>query len=437
MDLNADGLLDAEAQGLLGALKARLYASSQKILNLHCVELSKGGVDPKRKEHAQYLDAVCEQFVSQMKARVGEEVPDWLIEEFGRHAAVTSELCGGLRGREGLLGKLCLAMWERTNVPHGPLVVHGAAGMGTTALLCKLVQEMRGVLEGGAVVVNRMLSAHHPQRPDIDHVLRSVCLQICLACGLAPPPSPPTASAHLDLSRFFRNVLADVSRRGNTMLVVLDALDQLSDQHHAHKLYWLPADLPPNIHLVVSMETNSEVFANMRLKLQTLESFFAVERLSHVEGKQVMESYLRASRRTLTPEQSDAALHSFDATGCPLHLKLILSAAKRWTSFTPLTHTHLGASTQEMMSQLLLMLEDKHGKELVGGALGYITLAREGLLEAELRDVMSLDDDVITEVYSHSFPPTPSLIRGGLVPIRSLTPFPECYSPLSISLYDF
>ncbi|KAM7011931.1 LOW QUALITY PROTEIN: NACHT domain- and WD repeat-containing protein 1 [Tautogolabrus adspersus] len=432
MDLNADGLLDAEAQGLLSSLKARLYASSQKILNLHCVELSKGSIDPKRKEHAQYLDSVCKQFVSQMKARIGamvetsvegrrrkvwgnieeekEKIPDWVIEEVGRHTGMTSELCRGLHGREGLLDKLCLAMWERTNVSHGPLVVHGAAGMGKTALLCKLVQEMRGVLEGGAVVVNRLLAAGHPRRPDIDHILRSVCLQICLACGLAPP-SPLTANAHLDLLQFFRNVLADVSQQGNTVLIVLDALDQLSDQHHAHKLYWLPTDLPPNIHLVVSMDTNSEVFANMQLKLETLESFFTVERLSRDEGKQIMESYLQASQRTLTPEQSDAVLQSFDTSGCPLHLKLILSAAKRWTSLTPLTHTHLGANTQEMMSQLLLMLEDKHGKELVGGALGYITLAREGLLESELRDVMSLDDDVITEVYRYSLPPTPSLIR--------------------------
>lgn len=36
---------------------------------------------------------------------------------------------------------------------------------------------------------------------------------------------------------------------------------------------------------------------------------------------------------------------------------------------------------------------------------------REGLLEAELRDIMSLDDDVISEVYRHSPPPTRSLIR--------------------------
>lgn len=397
MDLTADGLLDAQAQGLLTDLKSRLYATFQRILNLHCVELSKGNIEPKRREHAQYLDSVCEQFVSQMKARIGaavdssvegrgrkiwgsaeeeqQEISDRVVEEVGRHAAVSAELCRGLYGREGLLGKLCFAMWESTNVRHGPLVVHGAAGMGKTALLCKLAQEMRSVLEAGAVVVIRLLSADHPQRPDIDHVLRSVCLQICLACGLAPP-SPLTANSHPELLRFFGNVLTEVSKQGNTLLIILDALDQVSDRHCAHKLRWLPTDIPPNVHLVVSMDTNSEVFANVRLKLETLRNIFEVERLSRDEGKQIMESYLRASRRTLTPEQSDGVLRSFELTGCPLHLKLILSAARRWTSFTPLADVQLGASTQAMMSQLFLMLEKKHGKELVGGALGYITLAR-------------------------------------------------------------
>uniref|UniRef100_A0A3B4VFH5 NACHT and WD repeat domain containing 1 n=1 Tax=Seriola dumerili TaxID=41447 RepID=A0A3B4VFH5_SERDU len=409
MDLNAEGLLDAEAQSLLTGLKSRLYASSRKILNLHCVELSKGSVDPKRKEHAQYLDSVCEQFVTQMKEE-NEDTSDWVGEEVAQHVAMSAELCRGLHGREGLLGKLCLAMWESTNVLHGPLVVHGAAGMGKTALLCKLAQEMRSVLEAGSVVVIRLLSARHPQRPDIDHVLRSICLQVCLACGLSPP-SPLTAGTHLELLRFFRNVLTQVSQQGNSLLLILDALDQLSDQNHAHRLHWLPTDLPPNVHLVVSMDTYSEAFVNMRLKLESLGSFFEVERLSRDEGKQIVESNMRASQRALTPEQSDAVMQSFNSTGCPLHLKLILSAARRWTSFTPLTEIKLGANAQEMMSQLFLMLEKKHGKELVGGALGYLTLAREGLLEAELRDVMSLDDDVISEVYRYSLPPTPSLIR--------------------------
>lgn len=397
MDLNAEGLLDADAQQLLTNLKSRLYASFKKNLNLHCVELSKGSIDPKRKEHAQYLDSVCEQFISQMKARIGatvdssvegrrrkiwgsieegkEDISDWVVEEVGWHSTIGTKLCRGLYGREGLLGKLCFAMWESTNIHHSPLVVQGTAGMGKTALLCKLAQEMRSVLEAGAVVVIRLLAARHPQRPDIDHVLHSVCLQISLACGLSPP-SPLTANSHLELLRFFRNVLTEVSHQGTTLLIILDALDQLSDQHCAQKLHWLPANIPPNVHLVVSTDTNSEVFVNMRLKLETLRSFFEVERLSRDEGRQMMESYLRASQRTLTPEQSDAVLQSFEPTGCPLHLKLILSAARRWTSFTPLTDVHLGANTQAMMSQLFLMLEEKHGKELVGGALGYIALAR-------------------------------------------------------------
>lgn len=33
------------------------------------------------------------------------------------------------------------------------------------------------------------------------------------------------------------------------------------------------------------------------------------------------------------------------------------------------------------------------------------------MLEAELRDVMSLDDDIISEVYKYSLPPSTTLIR--------------------------
>lgn len=397
MDITAGGVLDAEAQGLLAGLKSRLYASFQKALNLHCVELSKGSIEPKRKEHAQYLDSVCEQFVSQVKARVGtvvesaqdgrqrriwgsteedkEEFSECMIEEVGCHAALSAELGRGLQGREGLLGKLCLAMWECTNMPHRVLVVHGAAGVGKTALLCRLAQEMRGVLEVAAVVVIRLLSARHPHRPDVEQVLRGVCLQVCLACGLAPP-SALTAGSLQELLRFFRTLLVQVSQQGKTLFILLDAVDQLSDQHCAYKLHWLPSSLPPNIHMLVSMDTKSEAFASARMRAETLGDFFEVERLSRDDGKQMMESFLRERQRTLTPEQSERVLNSFQQGGNPLHLRLLLSAARRWASFTPLTDLHLGSNAQEVMSQLLLALEQKHGKELVAGALGYISLAR-------------------------------------------------------------
>ncbi|XP_078802631.1 NACHT domain- and WD repeat-containing protein 1 [Oryzias latipes] len=431
MDATANMLLDPESQKLLAELKSQLYATSQKTTNLHCVELSRGIIDPKRKEHAQYLDSLCQQFISQMKARIEavvslrttesqkkilgnvEEDEDKLslvLEEAKQHTTMTAELCEGLHGREGILGKICLAMWESGQKCHSPLVVHGAAGMGKTALLCKVVREMQRVLETRVVLVIRFLAAHHPQRPALDQVLHSICLQVSSACGLVPP-TPMTAGSPTELQKFFRNILEEASQQGYTLLIVLDALEQLAEQHHSHKLHWIPTNLPPKVHLLVSMDTCSEAFVNMRLKTDSLENFFEVERLSRDEGERIMESHLRASQRTLTAEQKDVALQSFTLTGCPLHLKLILSAVQNWTSFTPLTEQLLGNNTEEVMSQLLHRLEHKHRKELVGGALGYIALARDGLLEAELYDVMSLDDDVISEVYRYTHPPTPSLIR--------------------------
>ncbi|XP_053702720.1 NACHT domain- and WD repeat-containing protein 1 [Synchiropus splendidus] len=428
MDVTLDGLLDMEAQGLLANLKSRLYTDSKNILNLHCVELNKGSIDPKRKEHVQYLDSFCEDFVSQMKSRIeagfgraegprwgnmeenGEGVADRLVEEVGWHMSLCSELCRGLHGREGLLGKLCLAMWESTNSRHSPLVVHGGAGMGKSALLCKLAQEMQTVLEAKTIVVIRLLSIGDPQRPDVDVLLRSICSQICLTCGLVPP-SCRTANTHLDLVGFFHDTLEQVSQRGQSLLIILDSIDLLSEHHHGHKLHWMPNSVPPNIHLVVSMDTNSEVFVNVRLKLKTLDGFFEVERLSRDEGNLITDSYLRAYRRTLTSEQREAVLQRFDATGSPLHLTLMLFVAKRWASTTPIKDLHLGANVQEMVSQFFVMMEEKHGRELVGGALGYIALSRDGLLEAELRDILSLDNDILSEVYKYSLPPTPSLIR--------------------------
>eukprot|EP00066_Takifugu_rubripes_P010060 XP_003977567.2 PREDICTED: NACHT and WD repeat domain-containing protein 1 [Takifugu rubripes] len=423
-DLTADALMDVDAQRLLAGLKSRLHGSCQEVLNLHCVELIKGGVDPKRGEHAQYLDSVCQQFVAQMKARITaalgssgqrkiwgrlEEEKQEVAEEAAWGSALGARPCAGVCGREALLGKLCFAIWESTGSHHGPLVVHGAAGMGKTALLCKLAQEMGAVLEGGAVVVVRLLSARHPHRPDVVGVLHSLLLQICQAHGLSPPPrvaanSPPR------LSESFRSVMAEVSQRGNTVLIVLDALDQLSDLHHAHKLYWLPTSLPPRVHLVVSMDTNSEMFANAQLKLDS-DVFFEVGRLAPGDGRKIMESYLRAERRLLTPEQADGVLRLFASTGSPLHLRLMLAEARRWTSFAPRAEARLGASTEATVAQLFERLEEAHGQEVVAGALGYLALAREGLLEAELRDVMSLDDDVIGEVYRYFPPPSPSLIR--------------------------
>uniref|UniRef100_A0A8C8GNP9 AAA+ ATPase domain-containing protein n=1 Tax=Oncorhynchus tshawytscha TaxID=74940 RepID=A0A8C8GNP9_ONCTS len=410
MDVTADGLLDTEAQELLSGLKSRLFAASPGLLNLHSVELCKGAIEPSCKEHAQYLESLCEQLVSQTK-RKGEEDRGWLLQELSHHMALSAGKCSGVfRGREGLLGKICLAMWEHTNTRHTPLVVHGPPGVGKTTLLCKLAQEMRGLLDPRAVVVLRLLGTS-AESSDLGRVLQSVCFQICSVFSLSPP-TPITAHTSEDLVRFFHGLLAEVSERGDTLLLILDSLDQLPSATQGQNLHWLPKDIPPNVHLVVSTaDTGSPVLANLRRTVEVPGNFFEVEPLSCDQGRVIMNAYMREAQRSLTPEQCEVVLCSFQLSGNPLHLKLLLDMARRWASYTPVTDLALSSSAQEVMSQLLQALEERHGKQLVGAALGYIVSARGSLSEAELRDILSLDDNVLAEVYQYWLPPNHSLIR--------------------------
>ncbi|CAL8310248.1 unnamed protein product [Lota lota] len=431
--VTGDGVLDAEARELLSDLRTRLVSSCQTALHLHTLELSRGAVDPKRKEHAAYLEKLCEQLVSQMKSRISSILEEeeeeeeeeggrrkrrrWgqleedqgtdffsLLEEVSSHSSQRVQLSQELCGREGLLGRLSLALWETSAAPHPPLVLHGAPGMGKTALLCRVAQEMLHVLEPSAVVALRLLSMSRGSRPQIQHLLHSLSLQLCLAYNL-PPPDPPAPHKQVELVSFFHNVLATVSKRGESLAIILDGVDLLS----AADLNWLPVRVPPNVHLVLSTTTASPIMEALQGRLEAPGSFMVVEPLSLEEGEEVMERSLRSSGRSLTEEQRDLVLRSFQKTGSPLHLRLILCEALGWSSYTP--PSGLGNDLQDMMSLIFLSLEERHGKELVASSLSYIALSRCGMLEAELRDVLSLDDDVISEAYRHCLPENPTLVR--------------------------
>ena len=50
-------------------------------------------------------------------------------------------------------------------------------------------------------------------------------------------------------------------------------------------------------------------------------------------------------------------------------------------------------------------IENSHGKTLVSHAFGYITASKSGVSEAELEDLISLDDKVLNDIYQYHLPP--------------------------------
>ncbi|KAA0707921.1 NACHT domain- and WD repeat-containing protein 1 [Triplophysa tibetana] len=413
LDVTADGLLDTEARELLVDLKHRV--SNTGHLQPLCMELSKGAMDPSRKEHKEYLRNLCEQVISQMKELIGRHTPqnsgdqrwNWLKQEIFHHSVLRMEMCPEFRGRDGVMGKICITMWESSNGSHEPLLIHGPSGVGKTALVCKLAQDMRGVLDQRAVVVLRFLGTS-PLSSDVDSVLRGVCLQVCGALGLQLP-LPHVANTHEELVKFFRSMLDQVSKQGDTLLIILDSVETLFKTSKDHKLDLIPKDIPPNVHIVLSV--SDDYVEKCKTLVSEEKNIFGVEPLTADEGKDMIDAYMKATGRQLTSEQLDTILHCFQQSGSPLHLKLMLDAVKHWHSYTSMSSVHLGITAQEVMTQFVQSLEEKHGRKLVSHVLSSILLSRHGLSEAELQDILSLDNDVLAEIYKYWLPPSHTLLR--------------------------
>ncbi|TRY57443.1 hypothetical protein DNTS_031430 [Danionella cerebrum] len=415
LDVTADGLLDTDARELLADLKQRICNTGR--LQPLCMELSKGAMDPSRKEHKEYLGKLCEQVTSQMKELINRNAPQtlgtmepvwsWLKQEIFHHATLGKERCAVLKGRDDVLGKISITLWESSNASHEAIVVHGPPGIGKTAFLCKLAQELRAVIDQQGLVLLRLLGTS-PSSSDVDAMLRGVCLQICGALELQSP-FPHITNSHEDLVQFFHSILEDASKQGDTLVIILDSVEHLLHGNKSEKLTWIPKSIPPNVHIVLSI--SDECLEQCKGLVSAPQSIFRLGNLTEDQGRDVIDASLSAAGRKLTSEQLNVVLNCFKHSGNPLHLTLLLDLAKQWSSFTLMSSVHLGISTEEVMTQFVQSLEENHGKKLVGHALSFILLSRHGLSEAELQDVLSLDNEVLAEIYKSCLPPRHSLLR--------------------------
>ena len=123
------------------------------------------------------------------------------------------------------------------------------------------------------------------------------------------------------------------------------------------------------------------------------------------EADVILESWLSSAHRTLVPAQKAMVLKAFEECPLPLYLKLSFDQACRWKSYTPANETVLPAGVKNVVSEFFDQIERRHGKILVSHGLGYITASKNGLTEPELEDILSLDDEVLDDVYQYWTPP--------------------------------
>jgi len=187
------------------------------------------------------------------------------------------------------------------------------------------------------------------------------------------------------------------------LVVVLDSLDQFSDENKGREGLWLPAQTPPFCRLVLSTLPDDKygVMPGLRHKYggegEVSEMFLRVQPLAAADGPEVLEKLLARHGRSATETQRAAVLSRFEETGClPLFLRLASRAAGRWRSYDDdaTTAETLGRSVRDLINQQFHRVERRHGQLLVQRALGYISVSRKGLTQDELLAVLNADVEV-------------------------------------------
>ncbi|KAE8632431.1 hypothetical protein XENTR_v10001547 [Xenopus tropicalis] len=426
LDVREDGSTDTEAQDLLQNLKNRILTDHKDCVKTHVVEMS------IQKNKMAYLHKLCDQAIAVVNHQILKCLPSgnagqsqsenqhpwlgWLRQEVIHHLSSSQKKSQVFSGRQDLLQKIMSYIQERHSQVYPPLIIHGVSGSGKTALMCKAFEMLKQTNNGSSLMVLRLLGTS-PQSSEIHDVLKSICYQLCIALELQPPSSQIT-NIYNETVRFFHQLLTTVSeRKVENLVLFFDSLDQLSPSEGAHRLHWLPKECPANVCIVVStLPEEGGILKTLKDSVTDPECYIEVKPLSAEQGSQMIEMLMASAGRRLTNDQQEIVLGSFRKCGQPLLLKLAFDEAKRWSSYTPITELMIATSTKEAVSLLYQCLEQLHGKLLVSHALGYIVASRSGLSEAELKDILSLDDEVLADIYQYWAPPSNDLIRFPTLP---------------------
>ena len=203
--------------------------------------------------------------------------------------------------------------------------------------------------------------------------------------------------SYKDLSAFFRQSLS-LATADQPLVLILDSLDQLSNEDFAKNLKWLSLKdpLPANVHLVASTLPGQ--------CLDVLKAFLPTENLLQVvplqqhEGPAILDQMLSSAGRRITSSQRDVIMSAFARCSLPLYLRLAADIAVAWQSYDQVSLDEFPVDVPSLVDKLFYRLEVRYGRLFVSRSLGYITAAKNGLAVAELEDILSCDDDVLNSV---------------------------------------
>ncbi|CAD5119637.1 DgyrCDS8231 [Dimorphilus gyrociliatus] len=292
-----------------------------------------------------------------------------------------------------------------------PYAIYGESGVGKSCICAKIAKLIPDWLGEDTIVLIRFVATSTPSCNVID-LLHSICYQLS---AIARIPLPKVV---MDVSHLSKTLISLIKKIEETIVIILDGIDEIDNNQNAHELSWLPGILPDGVFIIVSLSdgvgSNSTIIRALNDKMPEEgceENFLKVDRFNEEEAKEMIDYILNKKNRVLTPEQRSVIDQAISNCSNSLYLKLLMDEAVLLKSYNALDFKHVACNVRLAIGNLFKNLECHYGKETIKYALSYITVCRGGVTATELEDLLSMNDDILDEVYRDLHPPFEHYIR--------------------------
>ncbi|CAF3624005.1 unnamed protein product [Rotaria sp. Silwood1] len=358
--------------------------------------------------HAEYLENFIETFYTRLVELIDRGVgqqkslaSNRAYSEILQQLHVVNNFSQDFQGRTDVLERVRHYIQGSSKQP---LVLWGEGGCGKSSMLAKIVSESNSWFSSRQCIPIRLVRflGTTPDSSSIGPLIRSVCQQINYVYDVSDTTIPTELS---QLINHFKRLLekATVDKPLN---IFFDSLDQLSSADGAHSMSWLPPILPNHVKFIVStLPGIYNILNTLRNLIDSQENFIQIKPLGVELGKTVLKAWLARQHRTISEPQWALVHERLDECSIPLYVKLVFDEIKLWKSYTKIQEKDLAKTISTSINKLLGRIENQHGHILVEHALSYITASRAGISEAELEDLISLDETVLNDIYQYHLPP--------------------------------
>ncbi len=248
-----------------------------------------------------------------------------------------------------------------------------------------------------------------PATSNIIQAFNSIFHQICRIYNLKLPPH--YMDSHTEIKNYFIGLLCylSVELPHKKLIIILDSLDQLISSDY--NLDWLLFNFPPNVKMIYSViPDHAGIFGNFKSNKAIAHEFNLIEIKSLDPGmaRLILTDWLKKESRSLSVTQWNCLHSMFEKSQAlyPLYIRIIFDIVSKWPSFyQPNDNFTKCLAIDDCIEFLFKSLEVFHGKLLFTRTIIYMTMFKNGISENELEDILSLDDDVLYDIFEFHAPP--------------------------------